>query len=81
MAKLFLIRVGNRLDDTSYSKVIIVEDGYTAAEIKMCIGGDILPDLGEDFVIDIIETKPSYIAFTEDDFRIIEPTLKELHVI
>jgi nicotinamide mononucleotide adenylyltransferase len=86
MANIFLIRIGNALDSTSYSKIIIAPDHYTQKDIQSAIDcGDIVRDLdrefSNEFIIDINKAKADYCAFDEDDFKCIEDTLRDLHTI
>jgi len=86
MANIFLVRIGNGLDDTNYSKVIIAPDDYTKNEIKQAIDcNDIVRDLDKEwsneFVIDITKVNAEFCAFIEDDFKCIETTLRDLHII
>ncbi len=86
MAKIILINIGNSLDSSNYSRVVIVPDDYGTQEVKMAIDcGDIKLNLEKDFsgefVHSIAQVKADYCAFTEDDFLCIQQTVKDLHII
>lgn len=86
MAKIFLVSIGNQLDGTNYSKVVIAPDDYTINDIQSGIDcNDIVRDLDKEFsgefIQSISQVKAEYCAFIEDDFKCIESTLKDLKVI
>lgn len=82
MAKLFIISVGNFLDDTTYPIPVIVPDDYRECEVQAAIDcNGIEIDKENERVIWICESKPKYVAFIEDDFLCIEPTLKDFKLV
>lgn len=82
MAKLFLIRIGNYGDDSSYSKAVIAPDDYMVHNIQSGIDcNDIARvDTKYEYVIDIQLANPEWFTFDEDDFKCIERTLRDFHI-
>lgn len=83
MAEMFIINVGNSLDDTTWAKVVIVPDGYSVAMVEMDIEHLVKldNDFSGEFVHSVYKATPTYCAFDEDDFNCISHILKEFKVI
>jgi len=84
MAKLFLVKIGNFLDDTSYCVPVITCDSDDEKAVQSAIDCKyVLPKFNKDeeYIVYINQPKINYVAFIEDDFRCIEQTLKEFKVI
>lgn len=85
MANLFLISIGNSLDDSNYSIPVIAPNDYTISEVQSAIDcGDIklnLSDYSSEFVISISPVKPLWCAFIKEDYKCIESVLKEFKAI
>lgn len=57
MAKIFLVSIGNQLDGTNYSKVVIAPDDYTINDIQSGIDcNDIVRDLDKEFSGEFIQS-------------------------
>jgi len=85
MANLFQITIFNHEYYERYTKTVIAPEYYTEKDIQCAIDcRDILKTFNTDEKEEIQSIhiiKPEYIAFIEDDFREIEPILKDLHII